>query len=99
MDAATSVAILYDRTGDDITRRRPGEPDAHFKAYVTSVDVDLLDERFQSASHRVRFQTAAVELEQGDEIAHAGTSYRLLRAPRRIADGHESEAPLTELQV
>lgn len=91
-------AVFYAPDGDFVVQavlRRHGEPDAPFTAQVFEGQGDQLDDRFSSVMKTLRYPTQR-QLEDGDEIVIGLDRYRL-GLPRLVADGHESEAPLTPI--
>ena len=93
------LGVFYD--ADDFglrcTRSRPGEDDIKFVGILATVDESLFEGHLEAGVHVLRFPTAAAQMEPGDlvSILQAGSTvaevWRVLRTPRRVLDGAESE--------
>lgn len=87
------------------TRSRLGESDVQFAGILATVDAELFDGTAMSATHVLRYPTAAVQVAQGDVVRTqrraengtlgAATAWRVLRHPDRVVDGAESQVYLT----
>lgn len=64
------LAVFYDTDGfgSNCARRRPGEDDALFVGIKGAVDELVLDGYAVSAEHSLRYPSADVDLDEGDEV-------------------------------
>lgn len=67
---ADDLAVFYDRDGfgTQCARRRSGVDDVLFVGILGAVDELVLDSYAVSAEHSLRYPTADVDLDEGDQV-------------------------------
>lgn len=70
------------------------EPAQTFCAHMGQEDEEMLQGYAVGTVRLIQYPTAAIELAEGDEVSDGTVTWRVLRDPRLINDGAESQTYL-----
>ena len=85
-------AAVYATLGEPVTPAAG----AAFSGILAIADAGVFD-AVQAGEIELRYSAAAATLQRGDVLQVRGQSYRVAEPPRRVGDGREWVATLTEI--
>lgn len=92
IDVAPRIKAIYATLGEPVTPAAGAE----FHGILSIADASVFD-AVHAGQIELRYPESAATLQRGDVVQTRGRSYRVVEPPRRIGDGRECVATLTEV--